>query len=95
MPTLSEQIPSVPQFRPYLREKLCGTDGRGLKSPRPRTYPGEVGTNEYGRSGRIRTGIGRGVSNLCGPRQQVTAPSPVWTKKPPFGFHQMSGEWRA
>jgi hypothetical protein len=36
---------SVPQFRPYLRERLCGTDGRGLKFPLPSFVSGEADTD--------------------------------------------------
>lgn len=54
----NERFPSVPQFRPFLREKLCGTDGMGLKFPFPpsvseeaRTDTERTGTDGNGRSG--------------------------------------------
>lgn len=49
----SRQFPSVPQFRPFLKEKLCGTDGRALKLPLPPSVPGQAGTDG---NGRERTG---------------------------------------
>ena len=59
MPTTNEPIPSVPQFRPFLREKLCGTDGMGLKSPHSavrirgtRNGRERTGTDGNGRTGR-------------------------------------------
>lgn len=48
----NERFPSVPQFRPFLREKLCGTDGMGLKFPIPSSVSVEPGTDGYG---RVRT----------------------------------------
>ena len=50
MPATNERFPSVPQFRPFLREKLCGTDGRGLKFPLPPSVSVEARTD------RERTG---------------------------------------
>ena len=65
MQATNDRFPSVPQFRPFLGEKMCGTDGRGLKFPLPSTVPVETGTD------RERTGTdenGRhGVSNRDGP----------------------------
>ncbi len=55
MPAPNERFPSVPQFRPFLREKLCGTDGRGLKYPLPPSVSEEPGTDG---NGRERTGRG-------------------------------------
>lgn len=49
----SRRFPSVPQFRPFLKEKLCGTDGRALKLPLPPSVPGQGGTDG---NGRERTG---------------------------------------
>lgn len=54
MPTTNEWFSSVPQFRPFLREKLCGTDGRGLKFPLPPSVSVDLertGTDGNGRSG--------------------------------------------
>ena len=60
MQATNDRIPSVPQFRPFLREKLCGTDGRGLKFPLPPTVPVELGTDRErtGTDGNGRTGNG-------------------------------------
>jgi len=45
MPCPGEQVPSV-SARPYrLRKTGCGTDGRGLKFPRPSFVSGEVNTD--------------------------------------------------
>jgi hypothetical protein len=66
MPASNERFPSVPQIRPFLREKLCGTDGRGLKFPLPPSVPGEPGTNteRTGTDGNGRSGLG-GVAYLA------------------------------
>jgi hypothetical protein len=54
----NEPIPSVPPFRPFLREKLRGTDGRGLNSP---VLPSVPRNPERTENGRERTGTdGRG-----------------------------------
>lgn len=45
MPATIERFPSVPQFRPFLKKILCGTDGRGLKYPLPPSVSEEAGTN--------------------------------------------------
>jgi len=45
MPCPGEQVPSV-SARPYrLRKTGCGTDGRGLKFPRPSFVSEEVNTD--------------------------------------------------
>lgn len=53
MQATNEPIPSVPPFCPFLREKLCGTDGMGLKFPIPPSVSEEPGTD------RERTGTDR------------------------------------
>lgn len=60
MPATNERFSSVPQFRPFLREKLCGTDGRGLKFPLPSSVSGEAGTDRErtGTDGNGRRGSG-------------------------------------
>ena len=58
MPAPNERFPSVPQFRPFLREKLCGTDGRGLKFPLPASVSEEPGTDTE-RTGTDRERTGR------------------------------------
>jgi hypothetical protein len=63
MPATNERFPSVPQFRPFLREKLCGTDGRGLKFPLPPFVSVEPGTDRE-RTGTDGNGRG-GVRNDC------------------------------
>lgn len=45
MQATNERFPSVPQFRPFLRERLCGTDGRGLKYLLPPSVSVEPGTD--------------------------------------------------
>lgn len=59
MPATNERFPSVPQFRPFLKEKLCGTDGRGLKFPLPPCVSVEPGTNteRTGTDGNGRAGF--------------------------------------
>jgi len=62
MQATNERFSSVPQFRPFLRETLCGTDGRGLKFPLPPSVSKEPGTDteRTGTDGNGRSGRGDG-----------------------------------
>jgi hypothetical protein len=84
MPATIERFSSVPQFRPFLRERLCGTDGRGLKFPLPPSVSVEPGT-DMERTGTDGAGVAVSADLFGLERQGPLAVALV---------HQTTDTWR-